>query len=126
MRVGERSSRFRAAIFHLNRAYEGLALRLPIAKLLCMIARRNAQPTDSVHPELGNREVFFTNASSEDYREMQFFTKRRGKVAYDGNGNSLRAEDWFPVFIRKEELLGFKITLNTLRARCRKGSIREI
>lgn len=72
-----------------------------------------------IHPELQQDEVFFTNASSKQFTELRFTTKRQGKIAYDGEGNKLTASDWFPIFLNRNELV--KKTLPKLRTEFRKG-----
>lgn len=74
----------------------------------------NIQSIDFIHPELKDGEVFFTNSSLSDFQEMAFKTKRMGKAAFDGKGNQLNHEDWYPVFIKIEELeLSEKTLLQT-------------
>lgn len=59
---------------------------------------------DFIHPELRSNEIFFTNASEKQFEMMEWKSKRKGKIAYDGKGNQLHHDDWFPVFISAEEL----------------------
>ncbi len=64
----------------------------------------NRTPNDA-HPEQAREEEFFTNASAAEFAAMEWKTKRRGRVAYDGRGRIVRDQrDWFPVFIAKDEL----------------------
>ena len=67
------------------------------------------------HPEALAGEVFFTNAHQSDFRKMQFKTKRIGSNSYDGVGNKLTVDDWFPVFINKQELKVAGKSLKELR-----------
>lgn len=75
----------------------------------------NIHSIDFIHPELKDGEVFFTNSSLSDFQEMAFKTKRMGKVAFDGKGNQLNHEDWYPVFIKIEELELSEKTLSQTR-----------
>jgi hypothetical protein len=78
-----------------------------------------------VHPELQENEVFFTNASSKQFAELRWTTKRQGKIAYDGNGKKITASNWFPVFLKRNELVKSKKTLPKLRIEFRKGLFRS-
>ena len=75
----------------------------------------NLQKIDFKHPELLDNEVFFTNSSLSDFQEMAFKTKRMGKVAFDGKGNQLNHEDWYPVFINNLEMKYSGYTLQDVR-----------
>lgn len=75
----------------------------------------NIHQIDFVHPELAEGEVFFTNSKLSNFHKMKFNTKRIGKIAYDGLGNKLILADWYPVFLKKEELISSEITLMKLR-----------
>ena len=68
-----------------------------------------------VHPELTKGEVLFTNAEFSQFEKMNFKTKRLGKIAYDGNGNQLNHEDWFPVFLNNAEVETSELSLMELR-----------
>lgn len=68
-----------------------------------------------IHPEKKEDEVFFTNASGRQFKWMRWVTKRKGVLAYDGEGNPLNQKNWFPVFIKKEELDQTKADLKTER-----------
>ena len=63
------------------------------------------------HPEAQQGEVFFTNATARQFKMMRWQTKRRGRVAYDGEGNRLDYKNWYPVFLHKEELDNVKADL---------------
>jgi len=67
------------------------------------------------HPETKPGETFFTNANTPGYLEMEWISKRRGRIAYDGEGNPLTAKDWSPVFISEAELAESGVNLQTLR-----------
>lgn len=56
------------------------------------------------HPELEEGEIFLTNSNQRVFEEMEWLSKRKGKVALDGNGLMTGNTDWFPVFIGKKEL----------------------
>ena len=56
------------------------------------------------HPETKQGEVFFSNASSADFRHIEFQSKRIGTIAYDGKGNKQSSLDWFSIFISTGEL----------------------
>ncbi len=56
------------------------------------------------HPEAQVGEVFFTNASGRQFKLMRWKSKRIGTVTYDIDGNEQKFRNWFPVFVRKEEL----------------------
>lgn len=60
------------------------------------------------HPELQTGEMYLTNCCfdifkdmDDSYHEIGWNTKRKGKIAYDNNGNII--EDSYPVFIQIEE-----------------------
>ena len=54
------------------------------------------------HPELRNGEVWVTNATIDDYRDLiGLQTRRMGKQAYDVSGNLI--EDYYHVFAQKSE-----------------------
>lgn len=57
-----------------------------------------------VHPEQGNGEVFFTNATASEFEQIPFASKRMGDLAYDGVGNRLTRPDWRSVFLATTEL----------------------
>ncbi len=56
------------------------------------------------HPERTEGEVFFSNASEKSFPLIPYISKRKGNLAYDGNGNQQTAKDWFPVFILISDL----------------------
>lgn len=58
------------------------------------------------HPEMANDEVFVTNTNEEDFDDIGWKTKRKGKIAYDPSGVPL-GNRWpwsFPVFAKKWEI----------------------
>lgn len=67
------------------------------------------------HPELLVGEVLFTNATTNHFDKMIWRTKRIGVTAYDGRGNKLIHENWFPVFLKKSELIQRGIILSEVR-----------
>jgi hypothetical protein len=69
-----------------------------------MISPRTNCTADFVHPELGDGELFFTNSDLLEFEQMTWRTKRKGNIAYDGNGNPLSNENWFPVFLQQMEI----------------------
>ncbi len=71
------------------------------------------------HPEQHQIELFLTNATKEQFDEIDFFTKRKGKVSYDGNGNALSIDNWYPVFVNKNELAQSRKLLNEIRSELR-------
>lgn len=77
------------------------------------------KPEDFVHPELKLGELLFTNASRQQFESMDWKTKRKGTVAYDGKGNKLHFKDWFPVFISSMELKEKKVSLQDVRRQWR-------
>jgi hypothetical protein len=56
------------------------------------------------HPELARGEVLLTNVSKSLIKYIPFYTKRKGRQAYDGIGNKLNIKDWFPIFVKIDEL----------------------
>ncbi len=60
--------------------------------------------SESIHPEMEKGEIFFTNTNQKGFESMGFKTKRRGVTTYNANGQLFKREDWFPVFISREEL----------------------
>ena len=72
---------------------------------------------DFVHPELLSGEVFFSNANSRVFRWMKWKSKRKGIVAYDGEGRitGKGKADWFPVFIKAYEMEKGRFTLGDMR-----------
>ncbi len=75
--------------------------------------------TNFIHPELQKGEVFFTNTESSKFKLMKFKSKRMGKVVYDRNGNLLNHEDWFPVFLKEDEVSNSGFSLMELRRKFR-------
>ncbi len=64
-----------------------------------------------IHPERLENEIFFTNCSLWQFENIKFNSKRKGDIAYDGNGEKLNLDDWFPVFIKVSELIATNKTL---------------
>jgi len=58
-----------------------------------------------LHPEIRNGEVFFKNMTEQQFELLAWHSKRRGVTAYDGNGDFLDRNDWFPVFVKARELV---------------------
>ena len=56
------------------------------------------------HPEIKEGEILFTNSNQKGFDMMDWKSKRKGLVAFDGNGLLTNNDDWFPVFIKKDEL----------------------
>lgn len=56
------------------------------------------------HPEVRAGEVFVSATCARGFEQLDFASKRPGEVAYDGDGNRLSFDDWFPVFITTKEL----------------------
>lgn len=59
---------------------------------------------NTTHPEIRDGEMFLTNCfgvSSDSYREIEWRTKRKGKVAYTIRGKPI--ENVYPVFIQIKE-----------------------
>ena len=67
------------------------------------------------HPEKQGDEVFFTNGTARQFRLMRWETKRKGAIAYDGEGKQLNHKGWFPIFLKKSELDAVKADLKTER-----------
>ncbi len=72
-----------------------------------------------IHPEIKTGEIFFTNATRDQFKSMKWVTKRLGAIAYNGNGEKLNIEKWYPVFLLKEELKLSKIDLGDARKQFR-------
>jgi hypothetical protein len=43
-------------------------------------------PKEWVHPEAREDEVFFSNMGQAEFEKLGFASKRKGKIAYDGEG----------------------------------------
>ena len=67
------------------------------------------------HPEIQTGEVFFTNANARQFKLMRWTTKRKGSVAYDGEGNKLGHTNWFPIFLGQAELENVKADIQAER-----------
>lgn len=68
-------------------------------------------PLKYAHPEALPGEVFLTNATMVGFMEIQWTTKRRGNVAYDGDARPVmyyEKHDFRPVFVRIDELVSAK------------------
>lgn len=67
-----------------------------------------------IHPEKKDDEVFITNASDEGFRTIGWKSKRNGGKAYSPNGEPVcETEKFFPVFIKKSEVLEEKVRFET-------------
>lgn len=75
----------------------------------------NSNQNNFVHPELRVCEEFFTNANLQGFQDMNYKTKRIGNVAYDGIGNRLKYIDWYPVFLKKDEVMACGRPIKELR-----------
>ncbi len=73
--------------------------------------------SDFRHPELQEGETLFTNANLRTFKWMKWKTKRRGIVPYDGNGKitAKGKSDFFPVFIKMQEIEDRGLILRDLR-----------
>lgn len=58
-----------------------------------------------IHPEIRINEYFLSNLTYEQFEALTYKTKRKGIVAYDGSGNELGIDDWFPAFVNKHEIV---------------------
>tara|TARA_R110000850_G_scaffold277120_1_gene423040 strand:- start:20143 stop:20385 length:243 start_codon:yes stop_codon:yes gene_type:complete len=67
------------------------------------------------HPECLNGEVFLSNMSLENYQNLEFQTKRKGNIPYDGIGDELSYENWYPIFIEQQELDSLNRSLQEVR-----------
>lgn len=68
-----------------------------------------------IHPEVRNSEIFFSNSNKLKFKNLNCQTKRKGLFAYDGQGKKLNNDDWFPVFLTKNEVISSGKTLQELR-----------
>ena len=55
------------------------------------------------HPETREGELFFLNTNTAGFENIRYNSKRKGIIAYDGEGNRQNAADWFPVFASIKE-----------------------
>jgi len=56
------------------------------------------------HPEQKEDEVWLTNADEETFRtKIGYSSKRLGTVAYGSDGNLLKFDGFWPVFVKKSE-----------------------
>jgi len=67
------------------------------------------------HHEIQEAEEFLSNMNDEQFRKLDWKSKRAGQSAYDGEGRRLTHANWFPVFIQKEELQAKQTDLTDLR-----------
>lgn len=69
------------------------------------------------HPEAKHGEVVFSNVTPKEFDLLNFTSKRKGQIAYDGRGNKLKPQslEWFPVFIKIDEAASLGKTLTVLR-----------
>lgn len=72
-----------------------------------------------IHPETQQGETFFINTDTKGFSLMEWNTKRKGLQTYDGEGNRIEHDDWFSVFIQKEELEKQNLSLQELRRKWR-------
>ena len=56
------------------------------------------------HPQAGTDEIFVSNISLGAFRTLSYSTKRLGTRTFDGNGQEIFIEDWFPMFLRGHEV----------------------
>ena len=75
--------------------------------------------SEFIHPEASAGEVFFTNSDEEGFVEMRFSTKRKGNHAFDGRGNPISKNNWFPVFLHLSELSRLNRSLPDIRRQFR-------
>jgi hypothetical protein len=73
----------------------------------------------SFHPEIQQGEIFISNMNGEQFQALGWLSKRKGTVAYDGEGGQLNFADWFPVFIQTAELERRNVSLRDLRTALR-------
>lgn len=71
------------------------------------------------HAEIRAKEVFLSNTNDRGWRLISWTSKRRGQIAYDGNGTKLGHVDWFPVFVSSDELSAASLTLQEARRQLR-------
>jgi hypothetical protein len=74
------------------------------------------------HPELHKGEVFFSNVNEKGFTLLPYQSKRKGVVAYDGEGGKQNFEDWFPVFVSLGELQNLHLKLVEARREFRARS----
>lgn len=67
------------------------------------------------HPEEAAHERFFTNTNDLGFRRLPWKSKRRGERTFDGKGREFATDNWFPVFISKEELEESSVSLMDAR-----------
>lgn len=62
---------------------------------------------DPVHPEQGPDEVYFGNYPRDQFGEIDWETARMGRQPYDADGRQMSCDigAFFPVFIRRAEVL---------------------
>jgi hypothetical protein len=71
--------------------------------------------SEFTHPEIGPGEVFFSNSDARQFELMEFKSKRRGRQAFDGEGNRIAPKDWLPVFLQRSELSRLGVSLEAAR-----------
>ncbi|MEN9649587.1 MAG: hypothetical protein RL094_554 [Candidatus Parcubacteria bacterium] len=64
-----------------------------------------------VHPEETEHERFFTNTNDVGFHRLPWQSKRRGQRTFDGKGREFFVDNWFPVFISRDELQESSISL---------------
>lgn len=80
----------------------------------CNVPEDTVFKDNGTHPEMADDEVFLTNCFDynceeigwkTNYDEIGWKTKRKGKIAYDADGNAVDSiNKLFPVFVKKQEL----------------------
>jgi hypothetical protein len=74
------------------------------------------------HPEQGVDEIYLGNFTNESYTQVSWKTKRRGKIAYDINGNIL--SELRPAFVLRQELqIAYNNGVSSLRDVLNAGKI---
>lgn len=68
-----------------------------------------------IHPETQEGEVFLTNMNDRQFDMCDCISKRKGGIAYDGEGQKLYFKNWFPVFIQQRELAEQWVDLREFR-----------
>jgi hypothetical protein len=76
-----------------------------------------------VHPEARAAEEFLANTCINGVRALGYSTKRVGKRTYDGNGHPVEFNDWYPVFVSRNELEQNSTTLIEARKRLRSQGV---
>lgn len=77
------------------------------------------QTTSFTHPEKKYDELFISNVSHSIFNSTNLNSKRLGKSSFDGQGNRIYSNDWFPMFVKSKELDTYNISLGELRLKIR-------